>query len=132
VAVLTSLADHCLARERAANYFTLLDVFKKPEIAGELWEVLGRSWDLNRPFAAGIANALGRFDVDDAVLLAAREQVSRPDWQRFGPAMWCWSGASPDTLDFWKRVGMLRASFSCAKRRTSWSCRRSPSWGRVK
>ena len=75
MAVLTSLTDQCLARERAANYFALLDVFKKPEIAGELWEVLERSWDLNRPFVAGIAIALGRFDADDAVLLAAREQV---------------------------------------------------------
>jgi DNA processing protein len=51
-------------------------LFKKPEFADELWEAIGRSWDLDRPFAAGIAVALGRLDVDDAVLLAARERVA--------------------------------------------------------
>jgi DNA processing protein len=70
------LADQRLARERAASYFALLDTFKKLELADELWEALGRSWDLNQPFAAGIAVALGRLDVDDAVLLAARERVA--------------------------------------------------------
>lgn len=60
-----------LARERAANNFALLDVFKEPGIAGELWKTLGRGWDLNRLFAAGIALALGRLDVHDPMLLAA-------------------------------------------------------------
>jgi hypothetical protein len=50
-----------LALSNYSNYFTLLDVFKNPETAGELWEVLGRSWDLSRPFAAGASRRVALF-----------------------------------------------------------------------
>lgn len=66
-----TLADQCLARQRAANYFALVELFKKPELVEELWEILEHSWDLSRPFSSGAAIALGRLDVDDTALLAA-------------------------------------------------------------
>lgn len=71
-----AFGDQVRARERAINYFTLLELVGSPAKADEAWaslDVLGI--DSDRPLGAGAGLALGRLDVDDAALKRAAAKV---------------------------------------------------------
>ncbi len=57
--------DQTTARTRAANFFALFEVLGKPAETEAAWAYIRNVVDIDRPFGAGIAAAVGRFDLDD-------------------------------------------------------------------